>query len=74
MDPQHCILNFEVLALLDVLVLRAEGFSCSWDVLYSGLGISKLQFLIKNIKFFSSNFFQFFFIKTPDPEPDPDSH
>jgi hypothetical protein len=63
-----------VLALLDVPVLRAEGFSCNWDVLYSGLGISKLQSLIKNIIFFSSNFFQFFLIKTVDPEPDPDSH
>ncbi len=28
-------------------LLRAEGFSCSLDVLYEGLGISKLQFLIK---------------------------
>jgi hypothetical protein len=28
-------------------LLRAEGFSCSLDVLYGGLGISKLQFLIK---------------------------
>ncbi len=28
-------------------ILRAEGFSCGLDVLYGGLGISKLQFLIK---------------------------
>jgi hypothetical protein len=27
--------------------LRVDGFYCSWDVLYGGLGISKLQFLIK---------------------------
>jgi hypothetical protein len=34
-------------------LLRAEGFSCSLDSLYGGLGISKLQFLIqKNILFF----------------------
>jgi hypothetical protein len=26
-------------------LLRAESFSCSLDVLYGGLGISKLQFL-----------------------------
>ncbi len=26
-------------------LLRAEGFSCSLDVLYEGLGISRLQFL-----------------------------
>jgi hypothetical protein len=32
-------------------LLRAEGFSCSLDVLYGGLGISKLQFLTKNIFF-----------------------
>jgi hypothetical protein len=31
--------------------LRAEGFSCSLDVLYGGLGISKLQFDQKR-KFF----------------------
>jgi hypothetical protein len=28
-------------------LLKAEGFSCSLGVLYGGLGISKLQFLIK---------------------------
>jgi hypothetical protein len=37
---------FEV---LDVLVLRAEGFSCGLNVPYGGLGISKLQFLIKKL-------------------------
>jgi hypothetical protein len=31
-------------------LLRAEGFSCSFGLLYEGLGISKLQFLIKKIK------------------------
>ncbi len=31
-------------------LLRAEGFSCSLGVLYGGLRISKLQFLIKKIK------------------------
>ncbi len=30
-----------------VFSLRAEGFSCSLDVLYGGIGISKLQFLGK---------------------------
>jgi len=30
--------------------LRAEGFSCSLGGLFGGLGISKLQFLIKKIK------------------------
>jgi hypothetical protein len=34
-------------------LLRAEGFSCSLDVLYGGLGISKLQLLLQKI----SNFF-----------------
>jgi hypothetical protein len=40
-------------------LLRAEGFSCSLGVLYKGLGISKLQFLIKKIeiKFPAINFF-----------------
>jgi hypothetical protein len=31
-------------------ILRAEGFSCSFHVLQGGLGISKLQFLIKKYK------------------------
>ncbi len=42
-------------------LLRAEGFSCSLGVLYGGLGIGKLQFLIKKIKiiFLVVSFFQF---------------
>jgi hypothetical protein len=31
-------------------LLRAEGFSCSLGFLYGGLGISKLQFLMKKIE------------------------
>ncbi len=31
-------------------MLKAEGFSCSLGVLYGGLGISKLKFLIKKIE------------------------
>ncbi len=68
-------------------LLRAEGFSCSLGILYGGLGISKLKFLIKKIeiKFPAINFFQFSVIKTwirirnLDPQlekmldPDPDS-
>ncbi len=56
-------------------LLRAEGFSCSLGVLYGGLGISKLQFLIKKIeiKFPAINFFQFQVIKpwirVRDPGP-----
>jgi hypothetical protein len=68
-------------------LLRAEGFSCSLGVLYGGLGISKLQFLIKKIeiKFPAINFFNFCSsnpgsgsgIRNPDPQlekmlyPDP---
>jgi hypothetical protein len=42
-------------------LLRAEGFSCSLGVLYGGLGIRKLQFLIIEIKrkISSCKFFQF---------------
>jgi hypothetical protein len=36
---------FEV---LDVLFRRAEGFSCPLDLMYGGLGINKLNFLICN--------------------------
>ncbi len=53
--------------------MRAEGFSCSLDVLYGGLSISKLQFLIKKRKkSFSCICFIFWFSK-PRPYPDPDS-
>jgi hypothetical protein len=40
-------------------LLRAEGFSCSLGVLSGGLGISKLEFLIKEIeiRFPAINFF-----------------
>jgi hypothetical protein len=51
--------------------LRPEGFFCNLDVLYGGLGIGKLQFLIKGkIKFFFSAviFFQFLVIKALDPD------
>jgi hypothetical protein len=43
-------------------LLRAEGFFCNLDVLYGGLGISKLQLLIKkNLNFFfSCKFFPIF--------------
>ncbi len=60
--------------------MRAEGFSCSLDVLYGGLGIIKLQFLIKKelLKKFE---LQCLVMKTLDPDqeslemldPDPDS-
>jgi hypothetical protein len=50
-------------------LLRAEGYSCSLDVLYGRLGISKLQILIKKYqtKILAVNFFQFLVIKTLDP-------
>jgi hypothetical protein len=65
--------------------LRAEGFSCNLGVLYGGLGISKLEFLIKKIKikFPAVNFFSILGHQTldpdlqlekmldPDPYPDP---
>jgi hypothetical protein len=42
-------------------LLRAKGFSCIVGVLYGGLGISNLQFLIQKIevKFPAINFFRF---------------
>ncbi len=51
-------------------LLRAEGFFWSLEVLYEGLGISKLQLLIKKFQIFflAVNFFQFLVIKTLDPD------
>jgi hypothetical protein len=37
-------------------LLRAEGFPCILDVLYGGLRISKLVFLLKKEKCFSAVF------------------
>jgi hypothetical protein len=51
-------------------LLRAEGFFYNLDILYGGLGIGKLQFLIKKkeIKFSAVIFFQFLVIKALDPD------
>jgi hypothetical protein len=48
-----------------------KGFSCSLGVLYGGLGISKLQFLIKKIKikFLVVNFFSILDHQTLGPDP-----
>ncbi len=49
--------------------MRAEGFFCNLDILYEGLGIGKLQFLIKKIFFFfRCNFFSIFGYKALDPD------
>ncbi len=60
-------------------LLWTGGFFCNLDILYGGLGIGKLQFLIKKkLTFFSAViFFQFLIIKALDPywirirNPDP---
>ncbi len=57
-------------------LLRAEDFFYNLDILYGGLGIGKLQFLIKKEKkMFSSNFFSIFGHLSPgsvlDLDPDP---
>ena len=56
-------------------LLRTEGFSGSLGVLYGGLGISELQFLIKKIKikFLVVIFFQFYIIKLWIRIRDPES-
>ena len=47
--------------------MRAEGFSCSMDVLYGGLGIDKLHFFYQKnfIIFFSCKFFPIFGHQNP---------
>ncbi len=51
-------------------LLWAGGFFCNLDILYGGLGLGKLQFLIlkKFNFFFSCYFFQFLVIKALDPD------
>ncbi len=54
--------------VLDVLFFRTEGFFSCLGGLCGGLGISKLQFLIRKIyKKFSA--VQFLVIKILDPDP-----
>jgi hypothetical protein len=57
--------------------LKAEGFFCSLGILCGGLGISKLQFLIKKIKNLnyrtSCKFFSILGHQTRIPDPDPES-
>jgi hypothetical protein len=54
--------------------MRAESFFCSLDVLYGGIGIGKLQFLIKKIYFSAVNFLIHIQIgiqhKKLNPDPD----
>ncbi len=51
-------------------LLRAEGFSCSLGVLYGGLWISKLQFLIKKIEIkFPAIIFLILGHQPLDPDP-----
>jgi hypothetical protein len=57
--------------------LRAEDFFYNLDILYGGIGIGKLQFLIKKEKQnFSCHFFPIFGHLSPgsvlDWDPDPD--
>jgi hypothetical protein len=56
-------------------LFRAEGFFCRLCILYGDIGISKYQFLIKEIqfKFLVLNFFEFYIIKPWIRILDPDS-
>jgi hypothetical protein len=66
--------NFYVFSA-ECSLLRTEGFSCSLDALYGGLGISTLKYLIKKISInFSCKFWSFLVIKTPDLDLNPDPH
>jgi hypothetical protein len=60
--------------LLDVLFLRAEGFSCSLGVLLLRHRDKLIAVLDQKInkKNLALNFFQFLVIKTLYPELDPD--
>jgi len=53
-DSQKRSEEISCFEVVDVLFLRARGFSCSMDVLHGGLGINVLQFLINKICIFST--------------------
>ncbi len=72
------LINF-IFCSVGCFLLRAEGLTCSLDVLCGGLRISKLQFLIKKISVFSAVlFFSIFGHQNRgsglDPEPDTDRY
>jgi hypothetical protein len=49
--------------------LKAEGFFCKLNVLYGGLGIGKMKFLIQKFFFSAKIFFlQFLVITALDPD------
>ncbi len=48
-------------------LLRAEGFSCSFGNLYGGLGISKLQFLIRGKQKLNFQLYIFFNFRSSNP-------
>ncbi len=53
--------------------LRAEGFLCSLEILYGGLG-SRDKYIVyipKKFNFFSSKFYQIFSYQNPGSELDP---
>ncbi len=60
--------------MLDGLFCELQASSVTWtmDILYGGLGIGKLQFLIKKKFnfFFQLSFFKFLVIKALDPDLD----
>jgi hypothetical protein len=69
-DPQKYkkVHNFHVFKYW-MFSFGAEGFSCSLGILYGGLGISKLPFLIKKIEIkFPAINFSILGHQTPDPE------
>ncbi len=66
-DPQKWR-NFKFLRVRCSL-LRDEDFYCSLNVLYGGIGIRKLQLLIKK-----HQFFPLYWQKMLDPDPYPDPH
>ncbi len=69
MDPDSTAKKVKKLRLS---FLTVEGFCCGLDVLYGGMGITKLHFFIKkNTKKYSAvNFFPFLVVKTLDQNPD----
>jgi hypothetical protein len=51
--------------MLDVLLLGKKTSPIAWTSFYGGIGITKVQVLIKNLNFYV------FSLENPDPDPDP---
>jgi hypothetical protein len=70
LDPDLDQMNTDPKHWFQIRIQIRKGKNDPLDVLYGGLGISKLQFMIKKKYIFQLKIFSMLVIKTLDPDPD----